>query len=466
MARFLNKAFSSSLLRSLAAAEQEYKNGIFMSSASQFCNFSSKASAKKKSKSGAGGLTKEDAALQPALSKSKSKAKSSSGSLPKGDTALKPALPKSKAKSKCGVRDLVKQDIALQLSLSKSKAKPKDKSGAGKLPKEDIALQQALDKISASFGKGAIMWLGRQDAPKTVPVVCTGSFALDMALGIGGLPKGRVVEVYGPEASGKTTLALHVIAEAQKQGGVCAFFHAGHALDPGLAEAIGVNTKNLLLSQPESCEQALSLVDTLVRSGSVKVVVVDSVPPVHHEGELGVGGEMGNLDMAVQARLMSQLLRRLSHSLSLSQTILIFINEVTSHQEVSSLGTALKFYASVRLNMKRIGLVKKREETVGSQVLVNVVKNKHAPPFKAVQFELEFGKGISREGELVELGCKHELITKPEDGVYSFNDQNFRGKDDLKNYLAQNVQVREELMVKLREKVLPTDANDEEAAEA
>ncbi|KAI3959469.1 hypothetical protein MKW98_019059 [Papaver atlanticum] len=461
MARFLNKA-SSSLLRSLAAAEQEYKNGIFMSSSSQFCNFSSKA--KQKSKSGAGSLTKEDAALQPALSKSKSKpkTKSSAGSLPKGDIALKPTLPKSKAKSKSGAGDLAKQDMALQLSLSKSKAK----SGAGKLPKEDIALQQALDKISASFGKGAIMWLGRQDTPKTVPVVSTGSFALDMALGIGGLPKGRVVEVYGPEASGKTTLALHVIAEAQKQGGVCAFFHAGHTLDPGLAEAIGVNTKNLLLSLPDSCEQALSLVDTLVRSGSVKVVVVDSVPPVHPEGELGVGGEMGNLHMAVQARLMSQLLRRLSHSLSLSQTILIFVNEVTSHQEVSSLGTALKFYASVRLNMKRIGLVQKREETVGSQVLVNVVKNKHAPPFKAVQFELEFGKGISREGELLELGCKHELITKPEDGVYSFNDQSFLGKDDLKNYLAQNVQVREELVVKLREKVLPTDANDEEAAEA
>ncbi|KAI3952094.1 hypothetical protein MKW92_019429 [Papaver armeniacum] len=310
MARFLNKASSSSLLRSLAAAEQEYKNGIFMSSASQFCNFSSKASAKKKS--GAGGLTKEDAALQPALSKSKTKTKSSAGSLPKGDIALKPALPKSKAKSKRGARDLAKQDIALQLSLSKSKAKPKAKSSAGKLSKEDIALQQALDKISASFGKGAIMWLGRQDTPKTVPV-------------------GRVIEVYGPEASGKTTLALHVIAEAQKQG-------------------------------------ALSLVDTLVMSGSVKVVVVDS--------------------------------------------------------------------------------------TVGSQVLVNIVMNKHAPPFKAVRFELEFGKGISREGELIELWCKHELITKSED-------------DALKNYyLAQSLQVREELTVKLREKVLHTDANDEKAAEA
>ncbi|XP_026452700.1 DNA repair protein recA homolog 3, mitochondrial-like [Papaver somniferum] len=328
-----------------------------------------KASAKQKSKSksGSGSLTKEDAALQPALFKSKSKTKSSAGSLPKEDIALKPALPKSKAKSKSGAGDLAKQDIALRLSLSKSK--PKAKSGAGKLPKEDIALQQALDKISASFGKGAIMWLGRQDTPKTVPVVSTGSFALDMALGVGGLPKGRVVEVYGPEASGKTTLALHVIAEAQKQGGVCAFFNAGHALDLGLAEAIGVNTTNLLLSQPDSCEQALSLVDTLARSGSVRVVVVDSVPPVLPEGELD--GEMRNLDMAVQARLMSQLLRRLSHSLSLSQTILIFINEVSSHQEVSSLGTALKFYASVRLNMKKIGLVKKAEDVMTCSCYLN-----------------------------------------------------------------------------------------------
>ncbi|KAI3991880.1 hypothetical protein MKX01_012825 [Papaver californicum] len=440
MARFLNKA-SSSLLRSLAAAAaaEEYKNGIFKSSSSQFCNFSSKASAKQKSKSKSG--LKEDAALQPSLSKSKSKSSAAS---------------------------LSKEDIVLQSVLSKSKPKPKPKtktkSGAGTSAKEDKALQQALDKISASFGKGAIMWLGRQDTPSTVPVVSTGSFALDMALGIGGLPKGRVVEVYGPEGSGKTTLALHVIAEAQKQGGVCAFFHAGHALDQGLAEAIGVNTQNLLLSQPDSCEQALSLVDTLIRSGSVKVVVVDSVPPVLPEGELD--GEMGNLDMALQARLMSQLLRKLSHSLSLSQTILIFINQVTSHQEFASLGNALKFYASVRLNIRRIGLVKKGEETVGSQVLVNVVKNKHAPPFKTVLFELEFGKGISREGELVELGCKHELITKLEGGFYSYNDQSFRGKDALKNYLAQNLQVREELMVKLREKVLHTDANDEEAAEA
>lgn len=341
------------------------------------------------------------------------------------------------------------------------------------LSKKELALRQALDQITTSFGKGSIMWLGRSVSSKHVPVVSTGSFALDIVLGIGGLPKGRVIEIYGPEASGKTTLALHVIAEAQKQGGYCVFVDAEHALDPALAEAIGVNTQNLLLSQPDCGEQALSLVDTLIRSGSVDVVVVDSVAALVPKGELD--GEMGDAHMAMQARLMSQALRKLSHSLSLSQTILIFINQVRAKlstfggfggpTEVTCGGNALKFYASVRLNIKRIGLVKKGEETIGSQVLVKVVKNKHAPPFKTAQFELEFGKGICRESEIVELGCKHKFIIKGGGAMYSYNGQSFRGKDAIKQFLSQNESEREELMRKLREKLVG-ETNKEKESEA
>lgn len=294
---------------------------------------------------------------------------------------------------------------------------------------------------------------------------------MDIALGIGGFPKGRVVEIYGPEASGKTTLALHVIAEAQKQGGYCVFVDAEHALDPALAEAIGVNTQNLLLSQPDCGEQALSLVDTLIRSGSVDVVVVDSVAALVPKGELD--GEMGDAHMAMQARLMSQALRKLSHSLSLSQTILIFINQVRAKlstfgfggpTEVTCGGNALKFYASMRLNIRRTGLVKKGEETVGSQVLVKVVKNKHAPPFKTAQFELEFGKGISREAEIIELGQKHKLITKT-GSFYRLNDENYHGKDAIKKYLTENPSAKDELSLKLREKLLDYSEENEKVSE-
>ncbi|XP_077228231.1 recA DNA recombination family protein [Tasmannia lanceolata] len=344
----------------------------------------------------------------------------------------------------------------------KSKSDGSDSSEEN-ISKKDLALQQALDQITTTFGKGAIMWLGRSASPRHVPVISTGSFALDLALGIGGLPKGRVVEIYGPEASGKTTLGLHVIAEAQKFGGYCVFVDAEHALDQTLAEAIGVKTENLLLSQPDCGEQALSLVDTLIRSGSVDVVVVDSVAALVPKSELE--GEMGDAHMALQARLMSQALRKLSHSLSLSQTILIFINQVRSKlstfggfggpTEVTSGGNALKFYASIRLNIKRIGLVKKGEETVGSQVLVKIVKNKLAPPFKTAEFELEFGKGISRDSEIIDLACKHKFIIKGGGAFYNLNGQNFRGKDAIKRYFAENEGAREELMVKLREKLVP-----------
>lgn len=363
---------------------------------------------------------------------------------------------------------------------SKSKRKSKSDgsdSGEENMSKKDLALQQALDQITSSFGKGSIMWLGRSVAPRQVPVVSTGSFALDIALGTGGLPKGRVVEIYGPEASGKTTLALHVIAEAQRQGGYCVFIDAEHALDPSLAETIGVKTENLLLAQPDCGEQALSLVDTLIRSGSVDVVVVDSVAALVPKGELD--GEMGDAHMAMQARLMSQALRKLSHSLSLSQTILIFINQVRAKlstfgfggpTEVTCGGNALKFYASVRLNIKRIGLVKKGEETIGSQIAVKIVKNKLAPPFKTAQFELEFGKGISRESEIIDLALKHKFASKA-GAMFTYNDQNFRGKEAFKQFLVENESVREELMMKLKEKLLvdhkepETAATDEDSTE-
>ncbi|KAE9448819.1 hypothetical protein C3L33_19305, partial [Rhododendron williamsianum] len=337
-----------------------------------------------------------------------------------------------------------------------SKGKKKSKSDGSdsndeNLSKKELALKQALDQITTSFGKGSIMWLGRSSVSSKVPVVSTGSFALDVALGIGGFPKGRVVEIFGPEASGKTTLALHVIAEAQKQG--------------ALAEAIGVNTQNLLLSQPDCGEQALSLVDTLIRSGSVDVVVVDSVSELD--------GEMGDAHMAMQARLMSQALRKLSHSLSLSQTILIFINQVRAKlstfgfggpTEVTCGGNALKFYASMRLNIRRTGLVKKGEETTGSQVLVKVVKNKHAPPFRTAQFELEFGKGISREAEIIELGHKHKFITK-NGSFYVLNDHTYHGKDAIRKHLAENSIVKEELIMKLREKLLDYSEENEKESE-
>ncbi|XP_039164001.1 DNA repair protein recA homolog 3, mitochondrial isoform X1 [Eucalyptus grandis] len=369
-----------------------------------------------------------------------------------------------------------------QFSNFSSKGRRKSKSDGSdsndeNLSKKELALQQALDQITSSFGKGSIMWLGRSPSPRHVPVISTGSFVLDIALGTGGFPKGRVVEIYGPEASGKTTLALHVIAEAQKLGGHCVFVDAEHALDPALAEAIGVKTENLLLSQPDCGEQALSLVDTLIRSGSVDVVVVDSVSKVAAlvpKGELE--GEMGDAHMAMQARLMSQALRKLSHSLSQSQTILIFLNQVRSKlstfggfggpTEVTCGGNALKFYASVRLHIRKIGLIKKGEETVGSQVQVKIVKNKLAPPFRTAQFELEFGKGICRISEIIDLGLKHKFITKA-GAMYTLNDRSFRGKEALKGFLNGNVIECDELMMKLREKLLvETDkGSDKDAAD-
>ncbi|CAA7020034.1 unnamed protein product [Microthlaspi erraticum] len=364
---------------------------------------------------------------------------------------------------------------SFQLRGFAAKAKKKSKSdGNGSseegLSKKEIALKQAIEQITSSFGKGSIMWLGRAVSPRDVPVFSTGSFALDVALGVGGFPKGRVVEIYGPEASGKTTLALHVIAEAQKKGATCVFVDAEHALDSSLAKAIGVNTENLLLSQPDCGEQALSLVDTLIRSGSVDVIVVDSVAALVPKGELE--GEMGDAHMAMQARLMSQALRKLSHSLSLSQTLLIFINQVRAKlatfggfggpTEVTCGGNALKFYASMRLNIKRIGFVKKGEEITGSQIRVKIVKNKLAPPFRTADFELEFGKGICKATEIIDLSITHKFIAK-NGTFYNLNGINYRGKEALKKFLRHNEPVQEELMNKLKDKLIADEAADKES---
>ncbi|XP_022147562.1 DNA repair protein recA homolog 3, mitochondrial-like isoform X2 [Momordica charantia] len=366
--------------------------------------------------------------------------------------------------------------MSTQTSRFYSKGRRKLKSdGRGScdenVSQKDVALQQALDQISSSFGKGSIMWLGQSGFSNHVPVVSTGSFSLDIALGTGGLPKGRVVEIFGSEASGKTTLALHVIAEAQKEGGYCALIDAEHALDPALAKAIGVDIDKLLLSQPDSGEQALSLVDTPIRSGSVDVVIVDSVAALVPKDELD--GAVGDAHMAMQARLMGQALRKLTHSLSSSQTLLVFINQVRSKlstfggfagpTEVTCGGNALKFYASVRLNVKSIGLIKKLDETVGSRVLVKIVKNKLAPPFRTAQFELQFGKGICRETEIIDLGLKHKFISKA-GSHYSFNGQSFHGKDSLKRFLNEHESAREELILKLGDKLLNGEKMEEDQA--
>ncbi|CAI0387309.1 unnamed protein product [Linum tenue] len=286
--------------------------------------------------------------------------------------------------------------------------------------KREVALQQALDQITSTFGKGSIMWFGRAVAPRDVPVISTGSLLLDVALGTGGFPKGRVVEIYGPEASGKTTLALHVIAEAQKLGEYCVFVDAEHALDSSLAEAIGVNTETLLLSQPDCGEQALSLVDTIIRSGSVGVVVVDSIATFG-----GFGGP----------------------------------------KDVTCGGNALKFYASVRLNIKRIGLVKKAEETIGSRVQIKVVKNKLSPPFKTIEFDLEFGKGICQASEIIDLALKHKILTKS-GGFYTYEDKKYHGRDAMKAFINNNEDAREEMKLKIKEKLAAGHTEKEKVADA
>ncbi|MCA0399667.1 MAG: recombinase RecA [Proteobacteria bacterium] len=304
------------------------------------------------------------------------------------------------------------------------------------------ALDAALSQIERAFGKGSIMRLGQQKVME-IETVPTGSLSLDIALGVGGLPKGRIVEIYGPESSGKTTLALHTIAEAQKGGGVCAFVDAEHALDPVYARKLGVNLDNLLISQPDTGEQALEITDTLVRSGAVDVLVVDSVAALTPKAE--IEGEMGEMQPGLQARLMSQALRKLTGSISRSNTMVIFINQIRmkigvmyGSPETTTGGNALKFYASVRLDIRRVGSIKEREEVVGNTTRVKVVKNKVAPPFKQVEFDIMYGEGISKTGELVDLGVKAGIVEKS-GAWFSYDSQRLgQGRENAKQFLRQN----------------------------
>ncbi len=314
--------------------------------------------------------------------------------------------------------------------------------GKGGMDKQR-ALEAALGQIERAFGKGSVMKLGQRDTAIDVETVSTGSLGLDLALGIGGLPRGRVIEIYGPESSGKTTLALHVVAEAQKAGGTCAFVDAEHALDPVYARKLGVDVAELLISQPDTGEQALEIADTLVRSGAIDVLVVDSVAALVPQAELE--GEMGDTHVGLQARLMSQALRKLTGSISKSKCMVIFINQIRmkigvmfGNPETTSGGNALKFYASVRLEIRRIGAIKNRDEMVGNQTRVKVVKNKMAPPFKMVEFDIMYGEGISKTGELLDLGVKAGIVEKS-GSWFSYDSQRIgQGREAAKAFLAAN----------------------------
>ncbi len=305
------------------------------------------------------------------------------------------------------------------------------------------ALDAALSQIERNFGKGSIMRLGKTKAELEIDTISTGSLGLDIALGVGGLPRGRVVEIYGPESSGKTTLALHTIAEAQRKGGICAFVDAEHALDPVYARKLGVNVDDLLVSQPDAGEQALEITDTLVRSGAVDVVVVDSVAALVPKAELD--GEMGDSLPGLQARLMSQALRKLTASINKSKTMVIFINQIRmkigvmyGSPETTTGGNALKFYASVRLDIRRIGAIKDRDEVVGNQTRVKVVKNKLAPPFKQVEFDIMYGEGVSKTGELIDLGVKAGVVEKS-GAWFSYDSQRVgQGRENAKTFLRNN----------------------------
>jgi recombination protein RecA len=317
------------------------------------------------------------------------------------------------------------------------------------------ALDAALSQIERAFGKGSIMRMGSKSAMEGIEVISTGSLGLDLALGIGGLPKGRIVEIYGPESSGKTTLALHAIAEAQKKGGTCAFIDAEHALDPGYARKLGVDVENLLISQPDGGEQALEIADTLVRSGAIDVLVVDSVAALVPKAELE--GEMGDSHVGLHARLMSQALRKLTGTVSRSNTLLIFLNQIRlkigvmfGNPETTTGGNALKFYASCRLEIRRIGAIKDREEVTGNQTRVKVVKNKMAPPFRQVEFDIMYGEGISKVGELVDLGVKAGVVEKS-GAWFSCDGQRIgQGRENAKQYLRDNPAMADSIEKRIR----------------
>ncbi len=317
------------------------------------------------------------------------------------------------------------------------------------------ALESALVQIERNFGKGSIMRLGQRGAVMEIEAVSTGSLGLDIALGIGGLPRGRTIEIYGPESSGKTTLALHVIAEVQKQGGTGAFIDAEHALDPSYARKLGVDVDELLISQPDAGEQALEITDTLVRSGAVSIVVVDSVAALTPRSELE--GDMGDSSLGVHARLMSQAMRKLTGSISRSKCMVIFINQIRmkigvmfGSPETTTGGNALKFYASVRLDIRRIGAIKDRDEVVGNSTRVKVVKNKVAPPFRQVEFDIMYGEGISKMGELIDLGVKAGVVDKS-GSWFSYRDQRIgQGRENAKNFLRENGDIALEIEDKIR----------------
>jgi len=318
------------------------------------------------------------------------------------------------------------------------------------------ALDAALSQIERAFGKGSIMRLGKNQPAAEIETVSTGSLGLDIALGVGGLPRGRVIEIYGPESSGKTTLTLHVIAEAQKRGGVCAFVDAEHALDPVYARKLGVNLNDLLISQPDTGEQALEITDTLVRSGAIDVLVVDSVAALTPRAE--IEGEMGDSQPGLQARLMSQALRKLTASISRSNTTVIFINQIRmkigvmyGSPETTTGGNALKFYASVRLDIRRIGAIKDRDQVIGNQTRVKVVKNKVAPPFKQVEFDIMYGEGISKAGELIDLGVKAGVVEKS-GAWFSFDSVRLgQGRENAKAHLKANPDMGERVERAIRE---------------
>ncbi len=333
------------------------------------------------------------------------------------------------------------------------------------------ALAQALGQIEKQFGKGSVMRMGDGGVIKDIDVVSTGSIGLDVALGVGGLPKGRVIEIYGPESSGKTTLTLQVIAEAQKAGGTAAFVDAEHALDPAYAEKLGVNVDELLVSQPDTGEQALEITDMLVRSGAVDIVVIDSVAALTPKAE--IEGEMGDSHMGLQARLMSQALRKLTANIQRSNTMVIFINQIRmkigvmfGSPETTTGGNALKFYSSVRLDIRRIGAIKKGDEVIGNQTRVKVVKNKVSPPFKQAEFEILYGQGISRYGEIIDLGVAHNIVDKA-GSWYSYGDDRIgQGKENVREFLKGNPEMAEEIETKIRAKLLPkTIKAAEEAAD-
>ncbi len=333
------------------------------------------------------------------------------------------------------------------------------------------ALVAALAQIEKQFGKGSVMRMGDGSAVRNIDVVSTGSLNLDAALGIGGLPRGRIIEIYGPESSGKTTLTLHCIAEAQKAGGTCAFVDAEHALDPSYAEKLGVDTDELLVSQPDTGEQALEITDMLVRSGAVELIVVDSVAALTPKAE--IEGEMGDSHVGLQARLMSQALRKLTANIKKSNAIVIFINQIRmkigvmfGSPETTTGGNALKFYSSVRLDIRRIGAIKKGDEVVGSETRVKVVKNKVAPPFKQVTFEILYGEGISREGELIELGVAMGLIEKSGAWYSHGGNRIGQGRENVRNFLKENPKIAQSVETQIREVLFPKAEGSEESAEA